>query len=249
MAFALPLVVPKSRTVNLAGQISTRQTLGAEIRAQSKADLHAMLVGIAREDSAQQIQLGNPPQLVEVDSRTNKPLDQAERTVVVLFGTVLARAAMRMVETELRQAISRSTNTRSGRLLNVGASWEWRFIPRGGAARVVTSANPPTTMARGDRLVLVPVNVPYATAVNRAVANAGRLNAHTAGRSRKGSPPTSSQNLGFLAATTRAVKRRSEFKQFAIVAEFTRTHAVPGEVYSHGTGVITIRPRFRQVRA
>ena len=245
MAFAMPLVIPKSRTVRLCGQAFTRTTLGAEIILQSKADLHAMLVGIATEDTEQQIGFGNPPQIVEVDNRTNKPLDQAQAKVVVLFGVQLARAAMRMVEIELAAAIGSSTYVRTGRLRNQ-ASWEWRFVPRGGTPRIVSAANPPTTFARGDMLVLVPVAVPYATAVNRAVANSGRLNAHTAGRSKK--PPKSSQNLGFLAATTRAVKRRSEFKQFAVFVEFTTRHAVPGEVYKHGTGVIVIRPRFRQVR-
>jgi hypothetical protein len=243
MAFPMPTVIPKTRTINVGGQAGTRQTFGADVMLQSRADLHSMLVGIAGEDTAQQIRLGNRPQLVEVDNRTNKPLDQAQRKVVVLFGTVLARAAMRMVETELRNAISRSTVARSGRLANIGASWEWRFIPRGGTARVVTSANPPTTFARGDMLVLVPVRVPYATAVNRAVANSGRL---TSTRKRKGTKTTS--NMGFLAAASRAVKRRTEFKQFAVFAEFTQAHAVPGEVYSHGTGVLVIRPRFRQVR-
>jgi hypothetical protein len=152
---------------------------------------------------------------------------------------------MRMVETELRQAITKSTYSRSGRLANVGGSWQWVYIPAGGIARTVSAASPPATFARGDKLVLVPVNVPYATAVNRAVANSGRLNAHTA---RRGKAAKSSQNLGFLAATTRAVKRRQEFKQFAVVAEFTKSHAVSGEVYKHGTGVITIRARFKRVR-
>lgn len=250
MTFALPLVVPKSRAVNLGGMAGVRTTLTSEINAQSLADLHSILVGITREESANQERLGNPAQLVEVDNRTNKPLDQVKAKTVVLFGVALAAAAMRMVETELRQAISRSTRIRTGTLLDIGGAWEWRFIPRGGVARVVSSASPPPAFQRGDRLVLVPVHVPYATAVNRAVANGGRLNAHNAPkRGRNPRAARSAQNLGFLATATRAVKRRSEFRQFAVVAEFTRAHAVPGEVYRHGTGVITIRPRFRRVRA
>jgi hypothetical protein len=250
MAFPMPLVILPTRTVNIGGQQrTTRQTLTAEIQKQTLADLHSMLVGIATEDTAQQEKLGNPPQLVEVDNRTNKPLDQAVAKIVVLFGTVLARAAMRMVETELRQAISRSTYARSGRLQDVAGSWEWRYIPNGGTARVVTAANPPTSFARGDFLTLVPVQVPYASSVNRKVAQSGRLNAHTSSIARrganKGRPSKASQNLGFLAAATRALRRRSEFKQFTVRAEFTTAHAVPGEVSKFGTGVITIRPRFR----
>ena len=247
MAFAMPLAVPKTRTVNLGGVVGSRETFGEVIRVQSKADLHSMLVGIATEDTRQQEQLNNPPQIVEVDNRTNKPLDQADRKIVILFGVQLARAAMRMVETELRQAINRSTVSRSGRLGNIGANWEWRYIPKGGSPRIVTAANPPPAFGRGDRLVLVPVNVPYASAVNRAVANSGRMNSHV-NKGRKGALPKSAQNLGFLAATTRVVRRRSEFKQFTISAEHTTTHAVAGEGRKWGTGVIVIRARYRQVR-
>jgi hypothetical protein len=251
MAFPMPLVVPKNRTVTIGGAgKTTRQTFATDVELQTRADLHAMLVGIAEEDTKQQIGFGNPPQLVEVDNRTNKPLDQAVRKIVVLFGTVLARAAMRMVETELKQAITRSTYTVSGRLANVGGTWKWLYVRGGsGLASTVTSANPPTTFARGDYLMLVPVGVPYASSVNRKVGQSGRLNAHTtkiATRGKnKGRPAKSTQNLGFLAATTNAVKRRGEFKQFTVRAEFTTAHAVPGEVSKYGTGFIVIRPRFK----
>jgi hypothetical protein len=248
MAFPMPLVVPKSRTVTLGGASLARVTITEELNAQYKADVHSALVGITREETAQQIRLDNPPQLLEVDDRTNKPVDQAERKVVVLFGTFLSRAAMQMVENALRSAIANSTNARSGRLRDVASSWEWRFIPAGGSARKVSAANPPTTLARGDRLVLVPVNVPYATAVNRSVLH-GRPGV-LKGRLRTGGRGT--RDSGFLAAATRDVKRRAEFKQFAIYAEFTTAHAIPGEVYAFerggpkATGVITIRPRYRR---
>jgi len=243
MAFPMPTVISKNKTTTLGGQQFTRATLAAEINIQSKADLHSMLVGITREDTAQQQRMGNPPQLVEVDNTTNRPVESVERKVVVIFGTALARAAMRMAETELAANIRRATVLRTGRLSNVQANWEWRFIPRGGSPRVVTSGTPPSTLSQGDKLVLVPAQVPYATAVNRAVANSGRLTPKATGRRK--SPPKSQQRMGFLAATTAALRRRSEFKQFAVYAEFTKSHAVAGEVYAHGTGVITIRPRFR----
>lgn len=251
MAFAMPLVIPKSRRVNLAGMQISRMTLAAEIQAQTKADLQAMLIGITREDTAQQIRLENPPQLVEVDGKTNKDPEQATKKIVVVFGTALARAAMRMVETELAAAISHSTQAKSGRLRNVGAAWQWRFVRQGGAARTVSAANPPVSFAKGDLLVLFPAAVPYATAVNRAVASAGRLNARTAKvRKRKDGTQApaakSSQNLGYLAATVRGVRRRSEFAQFRVIVEFTTAHAVAGEVHKYGTGVIVIRPRTRR---
>jgi hypothetical protein len=252
VAYPMPLVVPKSRTaMGLGG--TQRIPVSLEISKQTKADLHSMLVGITREETAQQIKLGNPPQVVEVDNRTNKPVDQVDKKVVVLFGTQLAAAAMRMIEIELRQAIGRSTTPRSGKLGNVGVTWHWRYIPKGGSARIVSAASPPKSFQRGDQLSLVPLQVPYATSVNRRVANAGRLNSYTAtgkGRGKnKGNPAKSSQHLGFLAATTRALRKRNEFKQFSVRAEFTLLYAVPGEVMkARGTGVITIMPRGRPVK-
>ena len=246
MAFPMPTVIEKSRTVRLGGETFQRSTLGAEIAIQSKADLHSMLVGITREDSKQQLDAGNPPQLVVVDDATNKPVENVVAKVVVLFGTVLARAAMRMVEIELESNIRSSTTKHTGRLSNLSANWEWRFIPKGGAARTVTSANPPASFGLGDKLVLVPVQVPYASAANRKVARGGRLTVAAKGRARASK---STQNIGFMAATTHAVKRRSEFAQFRVMVEHTLAHAVAGELrHIGGTAVITIRPRFRQAK-
>ena len=203
MAFPMPLAIPKSRTINIGGGAISGTRITKEMQVQSEADLHSMLVGITREDTQQQIGLGNPPQIAEVDDRTGKPVDQAERKVVVLFGNVLARSAMcAWSRPSCAKAISRSTTTRTGRLMNIGASWEWRYIPKGGTARVVTSANPPTTLAAGDKIVLVPVNVPYATAVNRSVLGRAGMK----GRTRSGgSNMKATRESGFLAATTRAV--------------------------------------------
>ena len=253
--YPLPLVIPKDRSINLgAGQVGSRQLM-PEIRAQTLADLHSMLVGITREQVAVQMRLNNPPQVVEVDNRTNKPLDEAKTKTVVLFGVVLAAAAMRLVESALRQAIANSTRSVSGTLGNVGASWEWRFVPKGGTARVVSAGSLPAFQS-GDRLVLVPARVPYATVVNRAVARSGRLDVTNAtkgkparGKGRWGKVAKASQNLGFLATASRALRRNVAFRQFAVVAEFTKTHQVPGELSrKQGTGVITIRPRFRRVK-
>ena len=255
--FPMPLVIPKDRTIKLgAGQTATRQTLTSEINAQSLKDLNSILVGITAEESANQARMGNPAQVLEVDSRTNKPLTEARARTVVLFGVALAGAAMRLVESALHEAISHATSARSGTLGNVSASWEWRYVPRGGTARAVTPGSLPKAFGPGDKLVLVPARVPYATVVNRAVANSGRLNVHNApkggkpvtGKGRWGKQSKASQNLGFLATASRALRRNSAFKQFAVVAEFT-SHAVPGELAKHGrTGIITIRPRFKRVR-
>ena len=113
MAFPMPLVIEKTRTVNFAGIRGTKNALLFEMPLQTRADLHAILVGIAKEETEQQLRLENPPQVVEVDNRTNVPLDQAERKIVVLYGVHLAAGAMRLVETELQAAINASTRPHS----------------------------------------------------------------------------------------------------------------------------------------
>jgi hypothetical protein len=246
MAYPMPLVVPKRSSAVLGAGVQ-RVPLTLEINAQSRADIHSMLVGITREDTSEQIRLGNPPQVVEVDGNTGKALEQVEKRSVVLFGTTLAKAAMLVVETVLRQAIMRTTTSRTGRLQNVGSTWEWLYVQRNGAAQKVTSASPPTTFQQGDQLVLRPVAVPYASAVNRAVANAGRSNDFVKSkiRGKKVMLAKSAQNLGFLGATTWVLKRRAEFTNFKIVAVHTTDFPVPGEGRKHGTGIIVITPRKR----
>jgi hypothetical protein len=242
MQIVLPTVVPKVRTI--AGEQVGREKFSVEMLTQSLADVRAMLRQITIQVTAEQIALDNPPQILEVDGKTARTVDEAMKKTVVLFGNTLSSAAMRQVEIELRSAIARSTTSHTGRLLDVGTSWQWRFIPKGGAARTVTASSPPTVFAAGDALVLMPVGVPYATITNRNVARSGRLNrAPKPGKV----APKSSQNLGFLATAARAVRRRPDFKQFSVIVEFSRTHMVPGELMTRtsGTGMITIRARRR----
>jgi hypothetical protein len=238
----LPTVVPKVRTI--AGEQVGREKFSVEMMTQSLADVRAMLRQITIQVTAEQIALQNPPQLLEVDGQSARTVEQAMKKTVVLFGNTLSAAAMRQVEIELRSAIARSTTSRSGRLLGIGTTWQWRFIPKGGAPRVVTSASPPAVFAAGDALTIMPVGVPYATLTNRNVAHSGKLNR----KPRAGKvAPKSSQNIGFLGTAARAVRRRSDFKNFSVLVEFSRAHMVPGELMSRtqGTGMITIRARRR----
>jgi hypothetical protein len=239
---ALPTVVPKTRTI--AGEQVGRERLAVEMSTQSLADVRTMIKKITRDVTTQQIALGNPPQILEVDGHSAGNVEGVKFKTVVTYGTTLTAAAMRMVEIELRAAIARSTRVYSGRLVDVTTTWQWRFIPKGGGMRVLTSATPPPSFSQGDILTLVPIEVPYATLTNRNVARSGRLNA----KPRKGkSPPKAQQNVGFLGTAARLVRRRSDFKQFSVKVEFTRAHMVPGEIMTRrqGTGVITIRARRR----
>ena len=247
MTFAMPVVVPKRRAVTLGGERLASERLLVEMQTQSLADVRAMLRGITFDVTRQQIALGNPPTLLEVDNRTGKRVEDVEKKTVVVYGVTLAASAMREVELELAGAIARATTPRSGRLGNVSTSWQWLFVPKGGAARPVSAGTPPKAFGPGDQLVLVPKDVPYATITNRNVAHGGRLN--KPGR-RGREPARSRQNRGFLFWAAEGARRRASFKQFAVFVVFSQKHRVAGEVMTRtqGTGMIVIRPRLRRVK-
>jgi hypothetical protein len=246
MAFDLPTVIDRRRAVTLGGERLASERLVAEISTQSLADVRAYIRQITEEVTAQQIALGNPPTALEVDNRTAKPLDAVQRQTVVVYGVTLARAAMREVETALAAAIMRSTTARSGRLSNVTGAWRWRLVRASGAVSVISAAAELPAFGYGDRLVLAPDEVPYATLVNRNVARSGRANVAP----RKGkSPPKSRQNRGFLFHAADTLRRRPAFKQFHVRVVFTKAHMVPGELMTRtlGTGMLVISPRIRRV--
>lgn len=240
-----PLVVPKTRTTKLgSGATLQKDTFRIEVNAQSAADVQWMMRNIASSDVGEQMRLGNPPSLIEIDGKSSKGFDEAKRKIVVLFGSVLAAQAMRLVESELVRNINASTTPRSGRLASVQGSWQWLLIRKGSAVEVSSAtALPPFT--RGMMLVLTPWDVPYATAVNSRIKGTGRLMTKPGTRKRK---PAVSKPIGFLGATVNALRRHTVFAQFAIRVEFTTAYKVPGEVYRHGTGQIVIKPRTRTSR-
>jgi hypothetical protein len=248
----MALVIPRTKTVDLGGgQTGVRQSLRQEIMAQSLEDVRTMLREITIRETQAQIDRGNPPQLVEVDGQAGKPVTKAEKRTVVIFGATLAAAAMRIVEVQLAAAIRASTVTRSGALADIAGHWQWLLVTRSGAQRV-SAGSPPAALTAGDRLILMPVGVPYATNVNQAVD--GRLKRAggvvreaklTRRRRAKGRGAESKgAAIGFLEAATSRLKGRSDFRQFSIYVAFTRTRPVPGErSRMQGSPMIVIRPR------
>jgi hypothetical protein len=252
----MALVIPRTRTVDLGGgQTGRRVRLAQEINAQSVEDVRTMLRAITIRDTQQQIALGNPPTLAEVDGLSTKPVTQADKRTVVLFGATLAAAAMRLVETALANAIRKTTTARSGALADIAGRWQWILVTKSGPRRV-SSANPPATLAVSDRLILMPTGVPYATNVNQAVDGVLRRKGETlagAGgglvrrrRIKKAGAKGKGAAVGFLEAATAPLKARPDFRQLAIYAAFTRTHKVPGELSRmQGSPMIVIRARRR----
>jgi hypothetical protein len=235
-----PLVVAKHRTTTIGGQTFGRETLTFDVQAQGLSDLRWMLRTIAANDTADQIALQNPPAAVVVDNKPARTFDDAQRRIVVLFGTRFAAAAMRIIETTLQQNIQRTTFARTGRLQDVSGAWRWRLITPGKGSRIVSSSTDLPTFSRGTVLVLEPYGVPHATRVNSLVRGSGSL------RTRRGQQGKPKQPVGFLRATVEAVRRRQEFRQFAITVAFSKVHAIPGELSRlQGTGSIVIQLKRR----
>jgi hypothetical protein len=255
----MALVIERSKTVQLGGgQAATRQsfTLAQDIGTQGAEDLRQMIQAITLEQIAVQERLDNPLVALEVDGQSAKPLAQVQRRTVSRFGSTLTGAAMRLVETALAAAIAKVSTARSGRLGNISANWQWVYLSKAGRQRV-TPSTPPKTFAITDRLILMPVSVPYATNVNQtadgiihrgghahATAAAGKLQRTRRVRHRGAAAKGSA--VGFLETATAALKRAQAFKGFTVYAAFTQQHAQQGELSKRqGTPMIVIRPRLR----
>lgn len=245
-----PFVIERTRTTTLGGQRLASQRFVAELNTQSLADVRAVIRNQTIDAVAEQIALGNPPSVHEVDGKSDKPVEDVERKTQTVFGSVLPQAAMREVETALRAAIDAATRPHTGRLRDIAGAWQWRFLPAGGGTPRVVSAAGDLTFSQGDRLVLVPVGVPHATLANRNVAHSGRLNPKARMvRGKLREPAKRVQNAGFLFHAAEAVRRRTAFSLFHVKVVFTKAHMVPGEIMTRrsGTGMIQIRARVRRL--
>lgn len=225
-----PLVIPKTRTIRLGegGGTLTREQFGLEVQKQSIADIQAYMHDLTVDDTQQQIDIGNPPQLVTVDGRTDKRIEDIQRSAVVIFGNTLPKEAMLLVVRELQRAIAHLDLRDTGALQDMN-NWQWVFVPKGKGAQNISSGNPPTQFVQGDQLILSPDFVPHASWANWEASKI------TGG-------------AGFMSVATRAVRRIPVFKQFACYAMYTTKHSVAGERWRYGTPIIVIRPRIRRSR-
>jgi len=180
------------------------------------------------DDTQQQIDIGNPPQIVQVDGRTDTRIEDIQRKSVVIFGSTLPKEAMALVVRELQRAIAGLDLRDTGALMDMN-NWQWVFVQKGKGAQNISSGSPPSAFTQGDQLVLSPDFVPYASWANM---EAKRITG----------------SKGFMAIATAAVRKLPVFKQFACYAMFTSKHSVAGERYPHGTPIIVIRARIRRSR-
>lgn len=235
------LPIPATRTY----KASDADKLRYDVTGYGLNEVRKLLVSIAGEETAQQIQLNNPPAFVNVDGVRGRSITAARRRITVSFGARLKMQALNLLKVALARAINASTKAKTGTLANM-SNWEYRYVRNGRAQALPLGGASGIPMGPSDFIVLVPKGVtrnghPYATAVNKRVASAGKLQFR---RSARAKVTRKNQNIGFLALTARAAQTAKEFDGFNVTAAFSTRHALPGEVMRRGqTGYIKIRPK------
>lgn len=240
----------KPKTVDIGVGRAQKDTLSYDLTGMAKDDVQYMLRSIAVEETAYQIRIDNPPTLKRVDGSTSKPIDKAEKNIVVFFGSILARAAMALTEQALRRAIDQTTVAKSGRLRAM-TNWRWVLI-RGGMKGTVSQIPSGTGFSFGpsDVLVLVPRSpLTYAWFVNHALSKSKRVNVEfkrARSGKRKGQLAKRYQGVGFMALAKAMIKRNPLFKDFSVYVAFTKRLGVPGDSTKYGSPCLVIRPKSRR---
>jgi hypothetical protein len=225
-----------------------RQTFREDVTGLGLEDIRSLLLDIVGKETSQQERLGNPANLVYTDGFINRPASDVKKKVEVVFGSLLARTAMDVVEQVLKAAILKTTDSKTGKLSNIKGSWEWLFIRNGRPYNFVL--NDSITFIAGDKLILKPRDVPYATLVNMMVSKGGRslsLRGRRTKRNNMTGYRKSTSNMGFIGATTAIVRRMPAFRNFNVVTAFTQNYRIPGELARvQGTACIVITPKSRR---
>lgn len=226
------------------GASAITESLRLDMTNASKADIRSMLLAIVGEETAAQTKLGNPPSITEVDGNRFKQPSQVNKKIVVLFGTSLAVATLREVESMLMRNIISSTESVTGSLADA-SNWEWRYI-REGRQVPITGKN--ISFGARDFLVLRP-KLGYASAVNKRVASGSRSLEYRASNSRKGKTAKRNQKLGFMAMTARQCRQIADLVPFSVTVGMTTAFKVPGELRKiGGTAYLLIAPRRKGYR-
>lgn len=231
-------VVPKVST-NIVGRQETFR-LDIDIKKQSLDDIQRIIKDITATETANQERLGNPVSQVIVDNKNNKPFNNVEKKVEVLYGSALPKKAMQTVEQALLIALERSTGRDTGRLQRK-AYWNW-YLFQDGRVTKLAGAQTFTYFRPGDRVILRPT-LNYATVVNNIVANHGTVAYKTKG---------GGLSMGFLGFAANVAKRNAIFKALTVYAARDSKYSMEGEKSTQGTGFIVIKAqkakKYRQLR-
>ena len=249
----------KTRTIDIGGSTFERDVISKSVQGWTRDMVHQTLRQTGVDIADQQVKLGNIPSAITVDNSSYKSINVAEKKIVILFGTHLARAVVAAVQRALIATIDATTDKDAGILANI-SNWEWLLVPGEGQARRV---NPFSIQSLNidDRLILRPARVVkstskglvnYATAVNQNVAGGRRsLNFKVAKRA-TARRIRANTGKGFFGATAELLRRDSSVNQsFSVHAGFTQAFIVPNETAragragKHLTGQIVLRPKKR----
>jgi hypothetical protein len=239
----MELVVPQTKTIKLGpeagGVRGLQETFALDIIVQSEADINNLIVGTTEQTLIEQASINNYASRLTVDGVDNKPLSAAQKKASALFGQGVNQLLIGRIERTLAAEIRDTTQTRTGRLSNVRANWQWIFISReGGKTQPGVPVNPRApgfNWFYGDTLVLVPKRVlndkgqMYASTVNTLVAQRRPTTVTPTRGKNKGVP--SQRNWGFARRTTRKVKRTARFSAVTVWAGHTSQHLAKGEIY------------------
>jgi hypothetical protein len=238
------IAVPRTKTYNYGdGASVTQERLAVDVTNYTRNQIIQLLRSTAANETQQQINLGNPPDIVIADNLRGQPYSAAVRRVEVMFGTRLPIAALSTLKAILRRTIERATRRKSGALSDTATNWGYVYIRNGVGGPVPIGSKGGLMLAAGDALVLRPQGVPHSTVANIRVRE-GRGIAHARNRAAKGLPPGKGKaGLGFLAQAARAAQRDPIFAGYKVVVRFT-AHTVPGELWRRRmSGTILITPK------
>jgi hypothetical protein len=221
-------------------------TTGKELMGMLRADLKEVVKQSqqwvqlkAPEETENEIKKGNTPEFTTVvDGSKSKPVEQAQRKVVVYFvSAVLTRELSRAKDVLLRN-IKRLTTVYTGRLTQ---GWTWYLQTGGQWGRVQRLGESLPSNARihaGESLILAPT-ADYAWFANssamRENVSKQLLKRHRenkkfleTGKRRRGKPISATpKGMGFMGQTAKQLRSELSHVGFKVTANFT-TSAPPG---------------------
>lgn len=232
-----------------------RQSFKEDVSALCREEIRLMMLDIVGEETANQENQGNKAQLVYTDGYINKSVNDAQKKVVVIFGDTLAKQAMALVESTLAGAIAKITQQRTGVLSNIKANWTWIFLRNNAPIAFPYDAQGNLTFQAGDKLILKPTGVPYASVVNMQIVGSGkgltkRVRTSNRGRKAKSASGVAKryQNMGFMGATSALLKRNPVFLNYRVYVVQSKQHQVSGELNKkQGTLCLVIAPKMRRM--
>jgi hypothetical protein len=201
----------------------SRHTLREDIETTSIADVRAFMKSIIAQDTAEQINLDNPPVRFTIDGRDGKKLDDIKYRASVLFGTQLSAMAMRAAEYELSAAIKKWTTAHTGALSDVSGSWKW-YLRKGSATKgsleeVDESSSPP--LGPNEYLILLPDSVPYATVVEKVLWKSAKVKMKI--NTKKGRVEA---KMGYMEWAARKIARLGLYKDFNVANGVSKRYKV-----------------------